>query len=320
MSKCLNSTSPEERSVRDGGCRPSLDSAGCARWLACTALSQLPIVARIAADRKLDIGRAATPAEIAGWDIDVRPDGQGLPPGSGLGEGRRRGLHGANAPPATASSARAPGAGRRSRAGRARSASHDPVKTVGSYFAHLSTVFDYVRHAMPFGDAQSLTNDELYAVVAYMLFLNDIVDEKFVLSQETFGSVKMPNAGGFYDDDRETTEKAFWNRALHDELQGRREDHRPRARDRRDAGRQAPASQIEKCYRTQLPASPRRAGATGNVLADVLGEEIGELLRVARQGALPVPQHGELEQQRIAPIGHAADAELAEVALQDRRE
>ena len=87
----------------------------------------------------------------------------------------------------------------------------DPVKTVGSYFAHLSTVFDYVRHAMPFGDAQSLTNDELYAVVAYMLFLNDIVDEKFVLSKETFGSVKMPNAGGFYDDDRETTEKAFWN-------------------------------------------------------------------------------------------------------------
>ena len=60
------------------------------------------------------------------------------------------------------------------------------MKTVGSYFAHLSTVIDYVRRAMPFGDAQSLTNDELYAVVAYMLFLNDIVDEKFVLSRETF--------------------------------------------------------------------------------------------------------------------------------------
>jgi cytochrome c len=89
--------------------------------------------------------------------------------------------------------------------------SDDPVKTIGSYFAHLSTVFDYVRHAMPFGDAQSLTNDELYAVVAYMLNLNDIVDDKFVLSRETFGKVKMPNAGGFYDDDRETSEKAFWN-------------------------------------------------------------------------------------------------------------
>ena len=92
---------------------------------------------------------------------------------------------------------------------------------------------------MPFGDAQSLTNDELYAIVAYTLFLNDIVDDKFVLSKETFGSVKMPNAAGFYDDDRETSEQAFWNsKALHGGLQGRREDHRPRPRHRRDARRQ----------------------------------------------------------------------------------
>jgi len=89
-------------------------------------------------------------------------------------------------------------------------AAADPIKTVGSYFAHLSTVFDYVRHAMPFGDAQSLSHDELYAVVAYLLFLNDIVDDKFVLSKDNFTSVKMPNAGGFYDDDRETAEKSFW--------------------------------------------------------------------------------------------------------------
>ena len=88
--------------------------------------------------------------------------------------------------------------------------SDDPVKTIGSYFANLSTVIDYVRRAMPFGDAQSLSNDELYAIVAYMLFLNDIVDEKFVLSKETFAGVKMPNVAGFYDDDRETAEKAFW--------------------------------------------------------------------------------------------------------------
>ncbi len=65
-------------------------------------------------------------------------------------------------------------------------ASHDPVKTVGSYFPYLSSVFDYVRRAMPFGDSQSLTNDELYAVVAYVLNLNDIVDDKFVLSRDTW--------------------------------------------------------------------------------------------------------------------------------------
>jgi mono/diheme cytochrome c family protein len=175
---------------------------------ACLLLTFIP--AAFAADRPLDIGRIATPAEIAGWDIDVRPDGQGLPPGSGsvkAGEdvymGKCAACHGEFGESAGRWPQVAGGAGSLS--------SHDPVKTVGSYFAHLSTVLDYVRHAMPFGDAQSLSNDELYAVVAYMLFLNDIVDDKFVLSRETFGSVKMPNAGAFYDDDRETAERAFWN-------------------------------------------------------------------------------------------------------------
>jgi len=63
---------------------------------------------------------------------------------------------------------------------------------------------------MPFGDAQSLTNDELYAVVAYVFNLNDLVDDKFVLSKETLAKVKMPNATGFFEDDRETAEKSFW--------------------------------------------------------------------------------------------------------------
>jgi cytochrome c len=72
-------------------------------------------------------------------------------------------------------------------------------------------VFDYIRRAMPFGDAQSLTDDELYAVTAYVLNLNDIVDDKFVLSKETWIQVKMPNQAGFFDDDREKAEKTFWN-------------------------------------------------------------------------------------------------------------
>ena len=163
-----------------------------------------------AGERKLGIGHAAQGAAIAGWDIDVRPDGQGLPPGKGSvrdGEqvymGKCLACHGEFGESA--------GRWPQVAGGQGSLKSDDPVKTVGSYFAHLSTVIDYVRHAMPFGDAQSLSNDELYAVVAYMLFLNDIVDDKFVLSKETFAQVKMPNAGGFYDDDRETTEKAFWN-------------------------------------------------------------------------------------------------------------
>ena len=166
--------------------------------------------ASAAAERKLGIGRLATPQEIAGWDIDVRPDGQGLPPGKGSvkdGEAvymaKCAACHGEFGESAGRWPMVAGGAGSLK--------SDDPVKTVGSYFAHLSTVIDYVRRAMPFGDAQSLTNDELYAVVAYTLFLNDIADDKFVLSKETFAAVAMPNAGGFYDDDREAAEKGFWN-------------------------------------------------------------------------------------------------------------
>jgi S-disulfanyl-L-cysteine oxidoreductase SoxD len=162
-----------------------------------------------AADRKLDIGRAPTPAEIAGWDIDVRPDGRGLPPGKGsVKQGEE--IYMTKCAACHGEFGESAGRWPMVAGGQGTLKSDDPVKTVGSYFAHLSTVIDYVRRAMPFGDAQSLTNDELYAVVAYMLFLNDIVDEKFVLSKEAFAGVKMPNAGGFYDDDRETAEKAFW--------------------------------------------------------------------------------------------------------------
>jgi mono/diheme cytochrome c family protein len=160
--------------------------------------------------RNYGVGHAATPEQIAGWDIDVRPDGQGAPEGQGSVKAGEKvyldkcaACHGEFGE----SAGRWPQLAQ----GKGTLASHDPVKTVGSYFAHLSSVFDYIRRAMPFGDAQSLSNDELYAVTAYVLNLNDIVDDKFVLSKATWGQVKMPNQGGFFDDDRETSEKAFWN-------------------------------------------------------------------------------------------------------------
>jgi mono/diheme cytochrome c family protein len=160
--------------------------------------------------RNYGIGRVATPEQIAGWDIDIRPDGQGAPPGRGsVKDGEKvymdkcAACHGEFGE----SAGRWPQLAQ----GKGTLASHDPVKTVGSYFPYLSSVFDYIRRAMPFGDSESLTNDELYAVTAYVLNLNDIVDDTFVLSKETWGKVKMPNQGGFFDDDREKTEKTFWN-------------------------------------------------------------------------------------------------------------
>lgn len=151
---------------------------------------------------KLGLGTPATSEEVAGWDIDVRPDGQGLPEGRGtVAEGEAifseqcAACHGDFGEGAGRWPVLAGGAGSLS--------SHDPVKTIGSYWPYLSTVYDYVYRAMPFGNAQSLSPDETYAIVAYLLYLNDVVtDEEFELSKENFSSIKMPNEGGFIDDTR----------------------------------------------------------------------------------------------------------------------
>lgn len=148
------------------------------------------------------LGRAATPEEIAAWDIDVRPDGKGLPEGQGtvaegeklftdfcavchgdFGEGRDRW-------PVLAG-------------GQDTLKAERPVKTIGSYWPYLSTVYDYVRRAMPFGDARSLSDDDVYAITAYLLYLNDVVtDEAFELSKENFTSIQLPNEANFFMDDR----------------------------------------------------------------------------------------------------------------------
>ena len=173
--------------------------------------SAAPAAAPLPAKR-LGIGRPATPEEIAGWDIDIRPDGQGLPIGKGTvkqGEPlyveRCGGCHGEFGESAGRWPILMGGAGTLT--------SHDPVKSIGSYWPYASTVMDYIRRSMPFGNAQSLTNDELYAVTAYVLYLNDIIkDENFELNQTNFSSIKLPNQPNFIEDDREVTEKEFWRK------------------------------------------------------------------------------------------------------------
>ena len=165
-----------------------------------------------AAGEKLGIGRVATPQEIAGWDIDIRPDGHGLPVGKGTvkqGEPlyleRCAACHGEFGE----SAGRWPMVA----GGHDTLAGHDPVKTVGSYWPYPSTVMDYIRRSMPFGNAQSLSNDELYAITAYVLYLNDVItDQDFELNEKNFTSLKLKNENSFHDDDRETAEKAFWTK------------------------------------------------------------------------------------------------------------
>ncbi|WP_186418133.1 cytochrome c [Bosea sp. CS1GBMeth4] len=161
---------------------------------------------------KLGLGREALPEEIQAWAISVRPDGKGLPPGKGT---VRQGDEIFQAQCASCHGEFGQGNGRWPvlAGGQGSLRSDRPEKTIGSFWSDLSTVFDYVRRAMPFGNARSLSPDEIYAVTAYLLYLNDIVkDEDFELSDKNFTSVKLPNAAAFYDDDRETTEKAFWGR------------------------------------------------------------------------------------------------------------
>lgn len=158
-----------------------------------------------AAGRVLALGRAALPEEVAAWDIDVRPDGLGLPDGQGNVEDGEvmfsencAACHGEFGEGVDRWPMLAGGIGTL--------ADEDPNKTLGSYWPYLSTSFDYIRRAMPFGNAQSLTSDDIYAITAYVLNMNDLVDEDFVLSKDSFLTVEMPNAEGFFVDDREEVE------------------------------------------------------------------------------------------------------------------
>ena len=164
-----------------------------------------------ASAQKSGIGREATAAEIKAWDISVRPDGKGLPPGKGTAA---KGEEIFQAQCAACHGEFGEGKDRWPElAGGFGTLKQDrPLKTIGSYWPYASTVFDYVKRAMPFGNAQSLSDDDLYAVTAYLLQMNDIIkDPDFELNAQTLPAIRMPNAGQFYDDDREVAEKHFWN-------------------------------------------------------------------------------------------------------------
>ncbi|MBM3489880.1 MAG: cytochrome c [Alphaproteobacteria bacterium] len=170
-----------------------------ARWRTFAWVSLLLAAGGAAAQPAgLGLGRPATPAEIAAWSIAVRPDGQGLPAGKGsVAEGEQLYLQHC----AACHGEFGEGAGRfpALMSGQGSLRDHDPVKTIGSYWPYATTVWDYVFRSMPFGNAQSLTADETYAVVAYLLHLNDVVDADFVADAKRLPAVRLPNAAGFFE-------------------------------------------------------------------------------------------------------------------------
>lgn len=158
------------------------------------------------------LGREALPEEIAAWDISVRPDGRGLPPGSGnVSDGEEifadvcASCHG--------DFAEGVGNWPKLAGGWGTLRDEKPVKTVGSYWPHLSTTWDYINRSMPFANAQSLQPDEVYAIVAYILYSNDLVEDDFELTQANFADFEMPNTDGFIVDDRLETEFPLWSGA-----------------------------------------------------------------------------------------------------------
>lgn len=166
-------------------------------WLRSVATG-LVLLGGGAAAMAADFGRPATPAEIALWNIDVLPDGTGLPPGSGtVAQGKQvfeencAACHGEGG---------TGGIGGKLFGGDGTLATDKPVKTVGSFWPYATTLFDYIRRAMPYSAPGTLSDDEVYALSAYILNLNGIVGADDRLDRTRLVAIRMPNRNGFVPD------------------------------------------------------------------------------------------------------------------------
>jgi S-disulfanyl-L-cysteine oxidoreductase SoxD len=156
----------------------------------------LALASPVFAQQSPNLGKPISPEDLASWDISIGPDGAGLPPGSGTvkqGEAvfaaKCQACHGEK------------GAGTpndRLVGGQGSLPGDKPaVKTIGSYWPYATTLFDYIRRAMPFNESKSLTSDEVYGVVAYLLNVNGVIPEGETLNAQSLPKVAMPNRDGF---------------------------------------------------------------------------------------------------------------------------
>ena len=142
-------------------------------------------------------GQPISPADLAQWDISIAPDGVGLPPGSGTpaqgatvfadrGCALCHGDKGSGGP-----------SGPLVGGGPLNPTDRDPVKLIGNYWPYATTIFDFTRRAMPWQQPKTLSDNEVYALTAYILALNKIIGENDVINAETLPKVRMPNRDGF---------------------------------------------------------------------------------------------------------------------------
>ena len=167
-------------------------------WRKETVAAAAMAVSLVSLVHAYDFGRPATIEEMKLWDIDVRPDGKGLPEGSGtvahgklVYEENCEACHGPNGQG---------GIKDRLAGGQGSLGTENPIKTVGSYWPYATTLFDYIHRAMPYQAPGSLSVDDTYAVAAYILNLNGILSSDGTLDRNTLPAIKMPNREGFIPD------------------------------------------------------------------------------------------------------------------------
>jgi len=169
-------------------------------WTPSLVAAVAAVTVALAQSPTYGVGRTPGDREVRDYGVQIAPDGTGLPAGSGTAaQGRElfaakcRRCHGENLEG---------GVGPALAGGQGTLATARPLKTVGSFWPHAPTVWDYVHRAMPFDQAGVLTNGEVYALVAYILFRNRIIDESQVMDARSLPKVRMPNRDGFVPDPR----------------------------------------------------------------------------------------------------------------------
>ncbi len=164
------------------------------------AVALLVLGAHTLTAQTFGLGSEASAEEVEAWDITIGPEGRELPEGSGSAkegaqvyEVRCKECHGDLGA----------GGDQAALVGKPEQLKQTPpIKTVGSFWPYATTLFDYTRRAMPFEEPGTLTSDQVYAVTAYVLFLNGIVGEEETMDRETLPKVVMPNRDGFVRDPR----------------------------------------------------------------------------------------------------------------------